>query len=254
MMNLKPPCEPPKRALAPRLRQDEEVVDFLKSMLRKVAFWLLWIGFAAYAFGAAPPNDPDTASLILDLSTGNWNGINPLVIALFNIMGVLPLAYSCLLFIDGRNQRIPAGLFAAASFGVGAFMLLPYLALRQPNPGFSGEKDWLLKILDSRWTGRAIALMALGLVGYGVLAGDWSDFVQQWQTSRFIHVMSLDFCLLCLLFPALIGDDMARRGLQDQRMFAAIAVTPLFGALTYLAFRPPLDRTVAAANQPIPQS
>lgn len=210
-------------------------------MVRRIAFWLLWTGFSAYAFLLAPPNQPDTFALIKDLSTGQWNGINPLVIALFNIMGVLPMLYACLVFIDGRGQKVPAWLFALASFGVGAFALLPYLALRKPNPTFVGEKNALLKLLDSRWTALVLSVGAIALLTYGLTAGDWSNFIQQWQSDRFIHVMSLDFCMLCLLFPALIGDDMARRGLQDKRIFWAVALVPLLGAIAYLVLRPPLE-------------
>ena len=219
--------------------------------MQKIALWLLWAGFVAYAFLFAPPNQPDTLTLIQNLSTGQWDGINPAVIALFNIMGVLPLLYSCVLFLDGRGQKIPAWLFAAGSFGVGAFALIPYLALRQPNPTFAGQKNWLLKILDSRITGGLVALGTIGLLIYGITAGDWSNFAYQWQTSRFIHVMSLDFCSLCLLFPVLLPDDMARRGLQDQRIYWAVTLIPLLGALAYITLRPPIQETSQAlASQP----
>lgn len=217
-------------------------------MVRKIALGLLWLGFVIYAFGFAPPDQPDTLTLIQNLSSGKLNGINPLIIALFNIMGVLPLLYSCFLFIDGRGQRILAWPFAIGSFAVGAFALLPYLALRQPNPTFLGEKNGLIKLTDSRWTGGILALGAIALLIYGLSAGDWSNFVQQWQTSRFIHVMSLDFCLLCLLFPALLKDDMARRGLKDQRLFWAIALVPLLGTLVYLSLRPPLHSALNSVS------
>jgi hypothetical protein len=110
-------------------------------MSRKIGFWLLWIAFSTYAFVFAPPDSPDTVALITNLSTGKIAGINPLIVALFNIMGVWPLIYSCVLFADGRGQKIPAWIFATLSFGVGAFALLPYLALREPNPEFSGTKN-----------------------------------------------------------------------------------------------------------------
>jgi hypothetical protein len=207
-----------------------------RTLARKIALWSLWLSFVGYAFVAAPPNQPDTFTLIQNLSTGNWAGINPLVIALFNIMGVLPLLYSCFLYSDGRMQRLPAWPFAIASFGVGAFALLPYLALREPAPTFAGEKNGWLKFWDARWLAIAIAVAAIGLLTYGLTQGDWSDFIQQWQTSRFIHVMSLDFCLLCLLPPTLLGDDMARRGVHNPRI-------PLFGTLAYLVWRPPLQPT-----------
>lgn len=221
-------------------------------MVQKIALTLLWIGFVGYAFLLAPPNDPDTLDLILNLSTGKIQGINPLIVALFNIMGVLPMAYSCLTFLDGRGQKIPAWLFTTASFGVGAFALLPYLIFRQPKPTFTGQKNWFLKILDSRITGIFVALGAIALLIYGVTQGDWNNFVQQWQTSRFIHVTSLDFCLLCLLFPVLIKDDMARRGLQNSPLFWAVALIPLFGPLAYLVLRPPtIEQSQSVAQQPV---
>ncbi|MCC3421281.1 MAG: DUF2834 domain-containing protein [Microcoleus sp. PH2017_07_MST_O_A] len=209
-------------------------------MSRKIGFALLWIIFSTYAFVFAPPDNPDTITLITNLSTGKIAGINPLIVALFNIMGVWPLIYSCVLFADGRGQKIRAWIFATLSFGVGAFALLPYLALREPNPEFSGTKNIFLKILDSRFTGIVLTLGAAALVAFGLTKGDWSDFVGQWQTSRFIHVMSLDFCLLSLLFPALLTDDMARRGVLNSTAFWAVTLVPLFGPLAYLCTRPPL--------------
>jgi hypothetical protein len=217
-------------------------------MLRKIALWSLWLGFIAYAFLFAPPDSPETLDLIKNLSTANLEGINPLVIALFNIMGVLPLLYGCLIYTDGRVQKVPAWLFSAASFAVGAFALIPYMALREPNGTFTGEKSGWLKIMDSRWLGALVAIAALSLLFYGLTQGDWNDFVQQWQTSRFIHVMSLDFCLLCLLFPVLLKDDMTRRGLKDQRIFWAVALLPLLGAIAYVTLRPPLPDSKEQSN------
>ncbi len=223
-------------------------------MIRKIGFGLLWVGFITYAFLLAPPDQPNTAELIAQLSSGAWQDINPLVVGLFNIMGVWPIIYSCLMIIDGREQKLPAWAFAMASFGVGAFAILPYLALREPNQEFIGSKGVLLKFLDARWFGIAITLGAIVLFSYG-LNGDWGDFISQWQTSRFIHVMSLDFCLLCLLFPVLLGDDMARRGMKNSPWFWAVALIPLLGPLLYLSFRPPLSdegkEEVTSTQQPV---
>ncbi|MEC4816616.1 MAG: DUF2834 domain-containing protein [Scytonema sp. PMC 1069.18] len=209
-------------------------------MVRKIAFGVVWLSFVFYAFFFAPPNQPDTFKLITDLSTGQWQDINPLIVALFNIMGVWPLIYSAVIFIDGRGQKTPAWVFAGASFGVGAFALLPYLATRKPNPTFVGRKNIFLGLLDSRLTGIALAIGTAILVAYGIGEGNWGDFVQQWQTSRFINVMSLDFCLLCLLFPALLGDDMARREMNNPQLFWLITLIPLLGPVMYLCIRPPL--------------
>lgn len=207
-------------------------------MLRKICFGGLWVGFIVYAFVFAPPDQPDTITLIINLSTGNWQKINPAIVSLFNLMGIWPMIYTCMLLIDGRDQKIPAWPFALGSWALGAFALLPYLALRQQNSIFSGKKNILIKLLDSRLTGLVLTIATLFLLGSGLINGNWPDFLQQWQTSRFIHVMSWDFCLLSLLFPALLGDDLARRGIANPIIFWAVALVPLLGPLVYMACRP----------------
>ncbi len=219
-------------------------------MLSKIGFGLLWLGFVAYAFIFAPPDQPDTIALITNLSTGNWENINPLIISLFNLMGIWPMVYTCMILIDGRGQKIPAWPFALGSWALGAFALLPYFALRQPNPRFSGEKNMLINILDARLTGVVLTLGAIVLCVSGLINGNWPDFIQQWQTSRFIHVMSLDFCVLSLIFPALLKDDLARRGIDNPVIFWLVALIPLFGPVVYLACRPPLQIDDAEAIAP----
>jgi hypothetical protein len=58
----------------------------------------------------------------------------------------------------------------------------------------------LLKLLDSRLTGIVLTIGAIILVAYGLGNGDWENFEGQWQTSRFIHVMSLDFAYSAYCF------------------------------------------------------
>ncbi len=217
-------------------------------MSNKIIFGALWLGFTIYAFGFAPPDRSDTLQLIIALSTGKWAGINPAVIALFNLMGILPMVYACLILIDGKTQKVPAGLFSAASFAVGAFAILPYLALRTP-PSLQSQIDrrGMIKLVDSRWLGVALTLGTIGLLSYGITQGNWADFVSQWQTNRFIHVMSLDFCLLTLLLPVLIADDIDRRNFTNPQTIKLLSLIPLFGGLLYLCIRPNLvDRPASS--------
>jgi hypothetical protein len=233
--------------------------NLMTLMAQKIGFAILWLGFVVYAFGFAPPAQPDTLDLIIKLSSGQWEGINPAIVALFNLMGVWPMIYACLALVDGVGQKVPAWPFVTASFAVGAFALLPYLALRDGvreaslreafqgnrNPTFNGHKTKLLSVLESPWMGRAIALGTVVLLSYGLLKGDWSDFVQQWQTSQFIHVMSLDFCMLCAIVSPLVRDDMARRGLQNPGLFWFASLVPMLGAAVYLMVRPSLNSAAA---------
>jgi hypothetical protein len=209
-------------------------------MSRKIVLWLLWLGFISYTLFLAPLDQPGNLRLVQKLVTLQWADINPILVVIFSLMGVWPMIYACLMFVDGRMQNIPAWPSFLASNGAGAIGLLPYLILRESNQQFSGQKDIWLKILDSRWTGVSLSLSTAGLLAYAWLAGDWQDFIYQWHSNHFVNAISLDFCLMCLLFPSLLGDDMARRGLRDSRIFWLVTLVPLFGPLAYLCLRPPL--------------
>lgn len=209
-------------------------------MPRKVGLWAIWIGFITYVVLFAPPFQPDTFAPIQTLLSGQLPDINPVIVSLFSMIGIWLLIYSGLIFADGRMQTLPAWPFVLAAVGTGVIGLIPYLALRQPNPNFSGRKDAWLRLMDARSTGIILTLSTLILLVYALAAGDWTAFWQEWQTNRFIHAMSLAFGLFCLLFPTLLGDDMARRKLNDLRVFWAVALIPLFGPLLYLCLRPSL--------------
>lgn len=216
--------------------------------MNKIIFGSIWLAFSGYAFFLAPPDRSDSLQLIIDLSTGKWAGIDPLIVALFNLMGILPMAYACLMLIDGKYQKISAGLFSAASFAVGAFAILPYLALRESGVNEIErqpeiDRRGVIKLVDSRWVGILLTIATIGLLIYGLTQGNWQEFANQWHSSRFIHVMSLDFCMLTLLLPVLIGDDIQRRNFTNPQLIRLLSFVPLFGGLLYLCIRPNLTNT-----------
>ncbi len=201
-----------------------------------MVFWIIWLLFTGYSFLLAPLDSPETLQLIINLSTGQWTGINPLIIALFNLMGLWPMIYAAVMLFDGSGQKFQPGFFNAASFAVGAFAILPYLGLRQPSKNMTVMATPLLKILDNRWLVVAIGIGSIGLLSYGFTQGNWSDFGHSWQTQRFIHVMTLDFLMLSALFPVLVKDDLSRRGGQSWLWW--LSCIPLLGAISYLYLRP----------------
>jgi hypothetical protein len=209
-------------------------------MNSKIVLWLLWTGFVAYTLLLAPLDQPGNLTLIEKLVTLQLAGINPYLVTLFSLMGVWPLVYACLMFIDDRMQTISAWPSFLVSNGAGAIGMMPYLILRQPNQEIPRQRDVWLQMLNSRWTGALLSLSTAGLLSYAWLAGDWGDFVHLWRTNHFVHCISLDFCLLYLVFPSLLGDDMARRGLRNAWVFWTVALVPLLGPLAYLCLRPPL--------------
>lgn len=212
-------------------------------MARSLTLWFIWLGFIIYLLFFAPPLQPDTFQPLNSLFAGQLPDINPVILSLFSLVGIWLLIYSCLIFADGRMQSLPAWIFMLCALATGVFALIPYLAMRQPNQSFSGDKDAWISMLDSRTTGVVLSISTIILLIYGILWGDWAGFAEEFMTNKFIHGMSIAFCLFCVLFhyPTLLKDDMSRRGLtSNSQLFQILAWVPLFGPLAYLCLRPPL--------------
>ena len=214
-------------------------------MVRKIILFLIWVGFVAYTLWLAPLDQPDTWPLVKKLLTFQWREVNAILVAIFWLMGVWPMIYACLMFADGRMQHFRAWPYFLGSNFTGVMCLLPYLILRKPHQKFFGNKDKWLRILDQRSIGVFLLLSTIALLAYAIIAGDWGDYIQEFQTIHFVHLISLDFCCMGLIFPltSLFDDDMARRGVQDSRIFWSVALVPLFGPLVYLCLRQSLQET-----------
>lgn len=163
-------------------------------------------------------------------------------------MGLWPAIYWMLLIPSGRSSqsRIPVWPFTSLSFFVGAFALLPYFGLWQPPPPTVSKEEiegWPLKILDSKILSVAVGIAGAGLLGVAAFSGDesWAEFLKYFNSSRFIHIMSLDFLALSLLAPFWVFNDMEVRKWSNQGFWAAaLAFIPFVGPALYLTLRPSL--------------
>jgi hypothetical protein len=212
-------------------------------MGRKAALCAIWIGFVAYTIWLAPLDQPETWSIARDLFTLHWGNLNAILLVIFSLMGVWPMIYACLMVADETAQPFRVWPYFVGSNFTGVICLLPYLIIRRTNPKFYGFKHEWFKKLDQQSTGFTLLGITIALVIYALVAGDWQDYIRQFQTVPFVHLISLDFCLMCLIFPitSLFDDDMARRGIYDTRWFWSVALVPLFGPLLYLCLRPSLS-------------
>ncbi|KAH7387204.1 hypothetical protein KP509_16G010500 [Ceratopteris richardii] len=175
--------------------------------------------------------------------------MNQVMTCLWYIMGLWPVIYSMLLIPTGRSSRnkIPVWPFASLSVFAGAFALLPYFALWEPSAlKVSGqEMEGLpLRILDSKIFALVVGIAGVGLFGAAASAGveSWSEFLRFFNSSRFIHIMSLDCIALSFFAPFWIMNDMeSRRWSNKDGWGQALAFIPFLGPIVYLILRPPLS-------------
>ena len=99
-------------------------------------------------------------------------------------------------------------------------------------------------IVGSGGSGKSTLAKQMGLVlGLNVVHLDrllWKPgYVIWFRRSNFIHVMTMDLLVLTLLFPTLLREDMARRGVSEESWVGRIALAvPLLGPAWYLVRRP----------------
>ncbi len=223
------------------------------------ATWLAAVGYAAIG-SPGEVNSPADTELILKLfDTAQLSSVNPIFFSVFNSLGLLPLAYSAVLAPGARDQSPVPPATIATSFALGFGGLAPYLALRQarPEPIARSSLSFTGRLLENKLLVAVPVLLAsLALAAKVATIGPAfeevvAEYAALFATSKFVHISSLDLCVLSLFFFEPCAEDMMRRGwfpsdgeapkpAQLARL-AAFCALPVIGPALYLVLRPPLD-------------
>ncbi len=218
----------------------ERVASMPRLPARKVLLLLAWGVVSGYVIFFAPPDRGTTMQLIQDALFLRTDRVDPAVIAVFNLLGVVPGLYACLLIADGAGRKLPAWPFVIGSCCVGAFALLPYLALREDDGLMKGDVQGAVRFFDSRLVGLFLFASASSLLFMLLFRGSLDAYLNLFWREPLVHVMTLDLVVLCVVFPSVLGADMERRNMRDRRLFWLTALLPIVGPATYVALRKPL--------------
>lgn len=174
-----------------------------------VSMWVLLVADLALW---SPPPAADQGVWVQEALLGQWDGKNPATVALFNLMGLWPLAFAGRLSAELRARPIPAWPFVLGSMVIGAFALLPYF-VAQPRPPV-GRAPWRgLRWLQHPAFLPGIGLLGLGMAAWGLAAGDLGAFWDALRSEQLVQVMSLDFVVLAITF----GLTVPRAAATDRR-------------------------------------
>lgn len=158
----------------------------------------LWVALVVIAVFTSPPSSPETGTQVVKMMTGDLEGVNRSLFGLFNLMGVWPLVMLVALRGDRGWVKWP---FLVGSFGLGAFVLLPYLVLRPWLAPRVEARTRVERVLASRWLHGVLLLAFVGFLGLW-LFGDPDGFRELFRTQQFPYVMTFDcfaFCGVALL-------------------------------------------------------
>ena len=213
--------------------------------MKRVAWgWLAaFAAFVAYAALGAPPDDPAlTRALVRGSFTGDLGGVDPAIAAIFSTLGVVPVLASTFVLRDGARRVLPAWPFALGMFAVGAFALLPWLALRNVcGPRALPRPPGPVRRLEARrFFGAGILLALLGLLAWAFARGSFHAYWHAFQTVSMVHVMSIDLVVCAALLAVLVEEARAHDDVFRAEPMAARALrfVPLLGAALWNALTP----------------
>ncbi|WP_296900489.1 hypothetical protein [Thiohalocapsa sp.] len=205
--------------------------------LERFVYAGLWLALVGYWLFFSPPPPADFLGEVTALAMADTGRVDPIAIAVFNLLGVLPTAFLAILLFDPGRPASPVTPwpFAIGAYFLGGIILLPYLVLRNAEAPLRGAPNAFVQAIGSRVAGWILLAIGLGLVGFAVVAGSAAAFAQQFADSQFIAVMSADLIALTTALHLASGTDRRRRGLGQAPGWQHV---PLFGPLLYLATRP----------------
>jgi hypothetical protein len=165
-----------------------------------------------------------------------FRSVNPLIFSVFNLLGVWPMAFTVLVLEESKSQDFPVWPFILLSFFTGGFVYLIYFSLRKSVDERLSSTS-LQKRIEKLRNMYLLILVTILLLLYGFVFGDLGGYIQSFTKNSLVHVMTIDFLLLSLLFPVLMVDDMMREKIFNLRQFLVFSVSSVLGATLYLLHR-----------------
>jgi hypothetical protein len=201
-----------------------------------------WLAFAVYAIALAPPDDPAlTRALLHGMLSSDFGAVDPSIAAVFCLLGVVPVLASGFVLADGARRRLWAWPFALGMFAVGAFALLPWLALRgvggpRVTPRAPGR---VRRFLGTPACRVGIVLALAGLSTWGLARGSGAAYASAFRSASMVNVMSVDLVVCTVLLFVLVEEARRREPARETRLARVVRFVPLFGsALWNLAYGP----------------
>jgi hypothetical protein len=188
----------------------------------RFAYLGLWAGLLGYVVLAAPGGSPEASAIDLELikkivSTPFDGTTNPIFVALFNSLGIIPAVLASLVLPGSKDQKVPALPFVILSFALGFFAAGPYLGLREINTDVTQADVANSKrgVFEGKLPAAGMLAFFGALIYYVITQGDFAqqcaDFDTLFRNQQLVHVSTIDFTILSLAMWDPLSEDYKRR-------------------------------------------
>lgn len=182
----------------------------------KILFVILFFVFLIVGFITSPNQDQE---LVRTLLAGKFTLVDESIFAVFCALGMLPTLLGFYLIPQRHFYKLNVWPFWIASFFFGAGALLPYLVLTKPKLNSKPNNLPLVmelapweKLIANKFIKFFFGALILLTVALGFIKGSPEKYLLAFQSSRLVHVMSVDFCILVfIIWPYLIFRDLSTK-------------------------------------------
>ncbi|MBD3207086.1 hypothetical protein GF319_12190 [Candidatus Bathyarchaeota archaeon] len=143
------------------------------------------------------------------------------------------MVFAVLVLEESKSQDFLTWPFILLSFFTGGFVYLIYFSLRQSVDEKLPSTN-LQRRIEKRRNMYLLIIVTITLLLYGFIFGDFRGYLQSFNQNNLVHIMTIDFLLLSLLFPLLMIDDMMREKIYKLRKFILFSIFSVLGATFYL--------------------
>lgn len=193
--------------------------------------FFLWAGLVLYAVFLAPGESGNSDEIMMQLITGSFENVDPLVVMVFSFLGVFPILFALLLLPNDRN-KLPVWPFVIGSFALGAFALLPYFFLKRKTSADKQRISLKVKRMqDSKVLLGFLITLTVFLYIYGISLGSLENYQKALLSSQLVSVMTVDGIVLTWLSWYVFKQD------SPNTSFLAISFIPVLGPLLLLIMR-----------------
>jgi len=214
---------------------------YQQRVLLGLSLWILTLVWAIF-FPGASHHQTETLVNSLIQAFSNPTQVNAYLFVHFCLMGVWPwiiLAY-WLGETPFRGSLWAKLVVFLLSNVVGAFIMLPYEALRSSEAKRLPPR-WLFRLGLSRWFAFFLLAVSTLLLLYAVVEGGFWEYVELLNESNFVRIMLVDFFLFHVIAIRLIWRDIRDKDSNYHPAQLTVFFTPLLGPLFFLLFRKQLE-------------
>lgn len=198
--------------------------------VRQFLFLISWLLFLLYAMFLAPDGNQGYLNQLITMDEPD-----AFLLMVFSFLGIYPVAFAALV-LGEDDSRVPLWPFVTGAFMLGAFALMPYFFLSKARKTRKVRTPgWMRKGLHSRFLLFLLMAGTISLFCYGMVQGSFSSYIQAYQASQFVHIMTIDFFVLTALSVFVIYWRERRHGRSNGLHW--LGCVPIVGILAYLLKR-----------------